>query len=119
MRYYILVIVGFFSQCMLAQTYQIGHTTINFTDVSRGNRVIATEVYYPADIAGDNVPLANDNVVFPTLSFGHGFVMTWDAYQNFWTSLVPNGYIVLFPKTEGSISPSHLDFGKDLAFVLD
>ncbi|MDI9258114.1 poly(ethylene terephthalate) hydrolase family protein [Flavobacterium sedimenticola] len=103
----------------MAQTYQIGHTTINFTDSSRGNRVIATEVYYPADFAGDNVPLANDNVVFPTLSFGHGFVMTWDAYQNFWTSLVPNGYIMLFPKTEGSISPSHLDFGKDLAFILN
>ena len=101
------------------QTFQIGHTTINFTDPTRNNRVIASEVYYPSDTIGDNVPMTTTNGVFPVLSFGHGFVMTWDAYQNFWNALVPNGYILVFPKTEGAFSPSHLDFGKDLAFVLD
>jgi hypothetical protein len=45
--------------------------------------------------------------------------MTWDAYQNFWETLVPNGYIIAFPKSEGSFSPSHLEFGKDLAFVIN
>ncbi|MFN3969469.1 T9SS type A sorting domain-containing protein [Flavobacterium sp.] len=102
-----------------AQPFQVGHTTINFTDATRGNRVIATEIYYPADVTGDNVALTSVAGDFPVLSFGHGFVMTWDAYQNFWSALVPNGYIMAFPKTEGSLSPSHLDFGKDLAFVID
>lgn len=102
-----------------AQPFQVGHTTINFTDATRGNRIIATEIYYPADVSGDNVALTSVAGDFPVLSFGHGFVMTWDAYQNFWTTLVPNGYIMVFPKTEGSLSPSHLDFGKDLAFVVD
>lgn len=106
-------------QVAFAQTYQVGHTTISFTDAARGNRVIATEIYYPADIAGDNVAMTNLTGTFPVLSFGHGFVMTWDAYQNFWSALVPHGYIMVFPKTETSISPSHLDFGKDLSFVLD
>lgn len=102
-----------------AQPFQIGHTTINFTDPTRNNRVIATEIYYPSDVAGDNVVMTATSGTFPVLSFGHGFVMTWDAYQNFWNALVPNGYIMMFPKTEGTISPSHLDFGKDLAFVLE
>ena len=103
-----------------AQTYQIGHTTLTFIDVSRSNRSIATEIYYPADISGDNVPMTTINSIqFPSLVFGHGFVMTWDAYQNFWNALVPNGYIIAFPKTEGSLSPSHLEYAKDLAFVIN
>jgi hypothetical protein len=103
-----------------AQPFQIGHSTINFTDASRNNRVIATEIYYPSDVVGDNVALTTATTdTFPVLSFGHGFVMTWDSYQNFWEALVPNGYIIAFPKTEGSLSPSHLDFGKDLSFVLN
>lgn len=105
---------------VIAQNYQIGHTTITFVDASRGNRSIATEIYYPADVAGDNVSLTTLNTVkFSSLVFGHGFVMTWDAYQNFWNALVPNGYIMAFPKTEGSFSPSHLEYAKDLAFVID
>lgn len=103
-----------------SQPFQIGHTTINFTDSSRSNRVIATEIYYPSDVTGDNVALTTSTTVtFPVLSFGHGFFMTWDAYQNYWSFLVPKGYIMVFPKTEGSLSPSHLDFGKDLSFVLE
>jgi len=103
-----------------AQPYQIGHSTVNFTDASRSNRSIAAEIYYPSDTVGDNVAVTNNNnLAFPVLSFGHGFVMTWDAYQNFWNFLVPNGYIMIFPKTEGSFSPSHLDFAKDLAFLID
>jgi len=115
----ILFLMWAVAQSSFAQPYQIGHTTINFTDPTRNNRVIATEIYYPSDVAGDNVVMTTASGTFPVLSFGHGFVMTWDAYQNFWSALVPNGYIMVFPKTEGSISPSHLEFGKDLAFVTD
>ena len=103
---------------MQAQPYAIGHTTITIVDSSRGNRSISTEIYYPADAAGINVPMSTlNNEKFPVLIFGHGFLMTWDAYQNIWESLVPRGFIMAFPKTEGSISPSHLEYGKDLAYV--
>ena len=115
----VVFLVWAVAQSGLAQPFQIGHTTITFTDPTRSNRVIPTEIYYPADVAGDNVSMTAVAGTFPVLSFGHGFVMTWDAYQNFWNALVPNGYIMAFPKTEGSLSPSHLDFGKDLAFVID
>jgi predicted dienelactone hydrolase len=100
-----------------AQPYSVGHTTLSLTDASRSNRSIPVEVYYPAATAGDNVPVSG-NKKFPVIAFGHGFVMTWDAYKNIWLALVPEGLIVAFPKTEGSASPSHSEFGKDLAFVV-
>lgn len=104
---------------VLAQPFAIGRTTLNLTDPTRNNRSVPTEVYYPASTAGVNVPITTQTTeTFPVISFGHGFLMTWDAYQNIWEALVPQGYIVAFPKTEGSFSPSHLEFGKDLAFVV-
>lgn len=104
---------------VLAQPFQIGRTTLNLFDSTR-NRTIATEVFYPADSNATNVPVTSSTTdAFPLLSFGHGFVMTFEAYENFWEELVPQGYIIAFPKTEGSFSPSHTNFAKDLAFVIE
>ena len=89
--YYILFFVCFISK---AQPYAIGHTTITFVDASRNNRNIATEIYYPANVAGNNVGVATTSELFPVLSFGHGFLMGYDAYQNFWETLVPNGFVI-------------------------
>lgn len=105
----LLCITGF------SQTYQVGHTTINFTDSTRSNRIIQTEVYYPANMAGTDVSIAGGQ--FPVIIFGHGFVMVWSAYQNLWDNFVPLGYIMAFPRTEGNISPNHGEFGKDLKFL--
>ena len=102
----------------IAQTFEIGHTTLTFTDASRGGRAIATEFYYPADVPGNNVAVTATSGIFPILAFGHGFVMTYDAYQNIWEDLVPKGFIMAFPKTEGGIGPSHNEFAKDLAYVI-
>jgi dienelactone hydrolase len=99
-----------------AQSFAIGHRNVIYIDPSRNNRQIETEIYYPANIAGDNVAIAQGQ--FPVISFGHGFVMVWSAYQNIWSALVPQGYIVMFPRTEGNTSPSHAEFGRDLAFLI-
>jgi predicted dienelactone hydrolase len=93
----------------------IGHTQITYTDPLRANRAIQTEIYYPAATAGDDVPVSAGT--YPVIVFGHGFVMVWSAYQNIWEALVPEGYIVAFPRTEGNISPNHAEFGADLAFL--
>ncbi|CAN5393671.1 hypothetical protein BH11BAC1_BH11BAC1_04520 [soil metagenome] len=95
---------------------QVGHTQITFVDASRGNRSIQAEVYYPATAAGNNTPIAAG--VFPIIVFGHGFVMTTSAYQNFWDDLVPEGYILALPSTEGGFAPVHADFGADLNFLV-
>ncbi|MFO7722423.1 MAG: hypothetical protein R6V49_04280 [Bacteroidales bacterium] len=102
-----------------AQPFEIGHTTINFVDPDRNNRQVSTEVYYPADMAGDDVPFSLQfTLPVPLVVFGHGFLMVWSAYENIWSALVPQGYIVAFPTTESSLSPNHDEFGKDLAFVV-
>lgn len=99
------------------QNFSIGHRTISTTDAAR-NRTVTMEVYYPADIAGDLVPFTQQPVTAPILVFGHGFVMSWDAYSNLWNTLVPHGYLMAFVTTETGFSPNHLEFGKDIAFTV-
>jgi pimeloyl-ACP methyl ester carboxylesterase len=110
-----LILVGLFifSTNISAQPFDVGHTSITFYDSSR-NRNIETEIYYPADNPGENVPIASGN--FPVIIFGHGFLMSWESYENFWTELVPNGYVICFPTTEMTLTPSHENFGLDLKF---
>ncbi|MFM8280839.1 MAG: T9SS type A sorting domain-containing protein [Bacteroidota bacterium] len=98
-----------------ALDFKIGHVQRTFVDSSRNNRQVACEIYYPANSNGDNVPIATG--VFPTLVFGHGFVMPYSVYDVYWNAIVPKGYIMIFPTTESSFSPSHLNFGKDIAFL--
>jgi dienelactone hydrolase len=119
----------FFLLLMLTTSFvfsQIGNTTITFNDPSRtggfgsgggAGRQIQCEIYYPAASNAANVPVVGSNL--PVLVFGHGFVMGWDSYTNLWEYYVPKGYIMVFPRTEGSFSPVHADFGKDLALVAD
>lgn len=104
--------------CLLgnAQVFQVGHRQQTFIDVSRSNRNIPAEIYYPANVAGNNVIIANGQ--FPILVFGHGFVMTWSAYDVIWNSLVSNGYIVIFPTTESGFAPSHTTFAMDMAYLV-
>lgn len=102
--------------CLDLSAQQVGHTTITFVDSSRNNRQIVTEMYYPATSAGNNTPMMTG--IFPLITFGHGFVMSVGAYQNFWDLLVPEGYILAFPTSESGFSPNHANFGKDLAFLI-
>jgi dienelactone hydrolase len=53
------------------------------------------------------------------LVFGHGFVMTWSAYDVVWEALVSKGYIVVFPTTESSFTPSHTNFAQDIAYLVN
>ena len=114
---FVTIFLFFIGAISVAQPFLIGHKQKAFIDASRSNRSIDTEIYYPANSNGDNVPIANGT--FPILVFGHGFVMTWDSYDYLWNGIVPSGYILVFPKSEGSFSPSHTDFGKDIAFLVD
>ncbi len=100
-----------------ALPFAVGHRSITYVDPSRGNRQVQTEVYYPAEQGGDDVPVAAG--AFPVIAFGHGFVMVWSAYAYIWSSLAPHGYLVALPRTEGGLLPSHEQFARDLAFLVD
>ena len=102
-----------------AQPFNIGHRQITFIDAERNNRPILTEIYYPASTDGDDVPVSGaPGESYPVLAFGHGFVMEWAAYSNIWNTLVSVGYIMAFPRTETGISPDHLIFAQDLAYII-
>lgn len=114
------------SSFFLMAQFSIGSQTITYNDPGRTGgfgsgggpgRQIQCEVYYPALSNGTNAILASGS--FPIVVFGHGFAMTWSAYENIWEHLVPQGYVVIFPRTEGGLfpAPSHNDFGLDLALV--
>ena len=79
-KIYLVVILIIYSSYIFAQTYNIGHISTDFYDNAR-NRNIATEIYYPSDTNGDNVPISMGN--FPIIVFGHGFLMKWDSYHNY------------------------------------
>ncbi len=99
------------------QSLPVGKRTIAFVDPSRSNRNVPTELFYPAASAGSNTPLASGTEKYPVIVFGHGFVMTPAAYTWLADSLVKNGFLVAMPSTEGGFSPSHEQFGRDLAFL--
>ena len=100
-----------------AQNLPVGKRSITFIDGSRFNRSVPTELYYPALAAGNNTPVASGTEKYPVVVFGHGFVMTPAAYLWLADSLVKYGFIVAFPATESSFSPSHEQLGRDLAFL--
>ena len=122
----LLLLISFYCFQGIAQINSIGHRTVTFNDATRtggygsgggSGRQIQTEIYYPSSAATDGDSTALVPGQYPILIFGHGFVMDWSAYDNIWKDLVPQGYIICFPRTEGGISPSHTDFGKDLALL--
>ncbi len=131
MKKLILLITTCFTLVSQAQTFPVGHMSINFKDASRTGgfsisggiampgtgRNIGTEVYYPATVAGNNTNVANGQ--FPVVVFGHGFAMTWDSYDNIYNRLAALGYIVLLPRTESSIfpTPSHANFADDMKLL--
>jgi Chlorophyllase enzyme len=113
---FIFAILILFSLKAFAQ-FSIGHASFSFTDPARANRTVYGEVYYPATVAGDDKPVANGQ--HPVIVFGHGFATVYSEYSNWWTTLVPEGYIMVLPRTEGGIlPPSHENFAKDLSFLI-
>jgi len=96
--------------------YEVGETVINFVDSERDDRAIETHIFYPAESGGTEEPVTEGT--FPVIAVGHGFAMSFDAYEYIWEHLVPLGYIVALPNTETGLAVSHEAFGKDLAYVL-
>jgi dienelactone hydrolase len=97
------------------QPFAIGTTEVEFFDVAR-NRDVPCVIHYPSATTGSNVAVSEGS--FPVLIHGHGFVMSVDAYTNLRDGLVPRGYILVLPTTEGGFSPAHASFGADLAFLV-
>ncbi len=107
----ISILLGF---SVFSQPFAVGHRSLSLLDAAR-NRNVTAEVYYPAISTGDNVEFANGS--FPVFTLAHGFLIPGNTYQNFADALVPEGFVIVLPTTEGGILPNHDAFGKDIAFL--
>ncbi|MGY3792427.1 poly(ethylene terephthalate) hydrolase family protein [Aquimarina sp. 433] len=117
MKNLVLIIFSllFLSSGLVAQEYTIGFSSKTFRDADRRNRRVNARIYYP--ISNNTSQSVNEQ--FPVIVLGHGFIMGSDAYQNFYDTLVPQGYIVVFVNTEGSIFANHIAYSEDLAFMVN
>lgn len=97
-----------------AQGYSVGRTVIDVPDESKKTGMLELHIYYPSDAEGYDVPLADDEELFPVIVFGHGYRMPVKYYENLWSALVPEGYIMILPASGLEMFPSHMDFGIDL-----
>lgn len=110
-----LIILFLTANCAKAQTYELGRARVELNDESR-SRVIPVEVYYPALSSGENADWAEGE--FPLIIVGHGFAMTYAAYENYAQYFVPRGYAIAMLDTEnGFVGVNHEDFGIDYVFV--
>ena len=110
----LLMATLFFIGAAVAQPYAIGTRSLTFQDVLR-DRNITCSVFYPATVAGADMPVADGS--FPSVVIGHGFLIPVGPYGYLGEHYAAAGYIVLIPGTEGGFAPVHEEFGKDLAFV--
>ena len=60
---YFITLVAVSGMPVMAQNYPAGHRSMTFYDVSRNNRPVPTELYYPATTPGESTPTAAG--VFP------------------------------------------------------
>lgn len=93
----------------------VGSTDWVFIDESRSGRQIPCEVRYPAEENGENTNPSGSSL--PTIVFGHGFLMSPSNYSGLAQGLAQAGFVVAMVSTEQTLTPSHEDFGLDLAFV--
>lgn len=118
MRTILVIAAIFLSLSIHCQNFPIGNRSFNFNDPAR-SRAVTGMVYYPATANGANTAVANGE--FPVVVFGHGFGISITEYDLWWNELVPCGYIMVFPDTEGGVFPfpNHTDFAADMAFLVD
>lgn len=100
------------------QKYMIGVTSLILTENANGGRRIPVDIYYPSDTGDINSPVASQPLKkFPVICFNHGYLINPDAYSNIREALVPQGYILIFPRSERGLFPSHKAMSKDIGLV--
>lgn len=58
MSYLVLIILLALGISSAGQDFYVGSASVNFVDPERNNHVVNTTIYYPAETAGQNVPIA-------------------------------------------------------------
>lgn len=110
----------FFCLNGFSQKYTVESVSVVFYDGQRGNRPIPADIYYPAsrNDAGYDL-MGNNSEKFPVICFGHGYLISGKWYADLCNILVPEGYILMVPRSESGLFPSHMTLARDMNFVLN
>ena len=108
--------------------YAVGMRTETFVDSSRPTenvaptRTLKTAIYYPAQGAPTDTPIANaapdtKNAPYPLILFSHGLGARGVAYENVLKAWVSAGYVVAAPDypLSNSDAPGGAQFGRAIA----
>ncbi|MFO7575635.1 MAG: alpha/beta fold hydrolase [Bacteroidales bacterium] len=102
-----------------AADVHIGHISVEMTDNERGNRKIPVDIYYPSEDGGPGSSIIiSKGQRYPIICFAHGYLLQADLYPNIWEALVPEGFIMIFLKTETGLFPSLHELAEDMVFAL-
>jgi len=96
--------------------YAIRSVTKSYIDTARANRSVGVTVHFP--VASSTSTAIVPGCAFPVIAFGHGFTIGNSAYGFLTQRMVPKGYVIVMPSTEGGLAPNHGRFGDDLAFAI-
>ena len=119
-RIFLILVISLTFSPFYGQPYEIGRMEIEFIDHNRADRRVSALILYPSDSAGFDVPLSRADLnSYPLIVFGHGYLMSVEAYRNIWECIVPEGFVFVLPRSGSGMVPSHLEFGMDMAFLLD
>jgi len=100
------------------QKYLTGKTSLLLTENANGGRKVPVDIYYPSDSGKIDSPVASQPFKkLPVICFNHGYLINPDAYSNIREALVPEGYILIFPRTERGLFPSHKAMSRDIGLV--
>ena len=94
-------------------SYEIEQISVTFIDPSRNNRQIPTQIFIPVE----SDSYRQDDQAFPFIVFGHGYLTSYSNYNTVWEAIVPLGWLMVFPTTEGGILANAEQFALDLAFL--
>ena len=110
-KIFVFVIVFYLAVSLFS--YEVEQVSITFIDPIRNNRQIPTQILIPIG----NEIRNEEEQAFPFIVFGHGYLSAYDGYYTVWEALVPLGYIVAFPTTEGGVLANTQQFALDLAYL--
>jgi len=118
-KIYLLVLSLFAGSSVLAQERVSGKISMTMTDSERRGRSIPVDIYFPLDSGRSDIRYISENgEEYPVICFAHGYLINPDAYSNVREALVPKGYIMVFPRRELRLFPSHKELALDIVFVL-
>ncbi|MFE2533132.1 alpha/beta hydrolase family protein [Streptomyces sp. NPDC059371] len=95
-----------------------GSFPVAYSDVtvSASGRSYSARVWYPGTTAGANAVVAPG--AHPGLAFGHGFFQGITQYESLLKHYASWGFIIVTPKSQGGLFPSHSAFADDLNAAL-